>query len=267
MKNILTILLLLIGGQCALAQQDTIVYYKNHAPQATSQDADYQVIVRQKNKKISILQECSWKDNKWEVDKTEIIKLKKNGRYHINDGASHYKRSYKKIEGGYEVEEFNYVGKLRYKGLSRSMFPLHRVGQWQNLYNNKIVGISVYNNETMTKSYIIANNKHLPNNTYANADSLATYKNGKESYSKDLIRNVKYPVLSQENGITGRVLVLFAIDVNGSPSDIQILKGVDHHLNKAAVVAVKSCKDWTPAFKDGKPVKVYTIAPINFNLQ
>lgn len=267
MRILLTILLLLLSVQISFSQRDTIVYYKNHAPQATSQNAHNQVIVRHKNNKTSILQECSFKNGKWIVEQTELIKLKKNGRYNISEGSSHYERSYKKIKGGYEVEEFNYKGKLRYKGLSKSMFPLHRVGQWQNLNNGDVVGINVYKEETMTKSYIIANNKRLPTNTYANADSLATYKDGEETYSKDLARSVKYPLVCQQNGITGQVLVLFAIDENGSPSEIQILKGTDQYLNKAATVSVKSCKNWTPAFKDGKPVKVYSIVPVNFSLK
>lgn len=267
MRILLTTLIILISTQFAFTQQDTIVYYKKYTPIATSEGADQQIVIQAKNKKSSIMMTCSWKDNKWKVDKTEIIKLKKDGRYDVSNGTSHYKRSYKKIKDGYEVQEFNHEGKLRYKGLSRSMFPLHRVGQWQNLHDNNVVGINVYKEETMTKSYIIANNKHLPTNTYANADSLAIYKDGEEGYSKDLARNIEYPRISQENGITGRVLVLFAIDENGSPSEIQILKGADQYLNVAAATAVKSCKDWTPAFKDGKPVKVYSIVPVNFSLQ
>ncbi|BAX79941.1 energy transducer TonB [Labilibaculum antarcticum] len=257
----------MLSVQFSFSQRDTIVYYKKHSPIAASEAADQQIVIQQKNKKSSVMMSCSWNDNKWKVDKTEIIKLKKDGRYKISNSTSHYEWSYKKIKDGYEVQEFNHEGKLIHKGLSRSMFPLHRVGQWQNLHDDKVVGISVYKEETMTKSYIIADDKHLPTNTYANADSLAIYKDGEEGYSKDLARSLEYPRISQENGITGRVLVLFAVDENGSPSEIQILKGEDQYLNLAAATAVKSCKDWTPAFKAGKPVKVYSIVPVNFNLR
>ena len=267
MKNIIILIAIVLACNCAYAQQDTIVYYKNHTPIASSNGADQQVVIQQNNRMSSIMMTCSWKDNKWKVDKTEIIKLKKDGSYKVSNGTSHYMRSYKKIKDGYEVQEFNHEGKLRHKGLSRNRFPLHRVGQWQNLHDNKVVGISIYKEEAMIKSYIIANDKHLPTNTYANADSLAIYKDGEDGYEKAISETVEYPRICQENGITGRVLVLFAIDVNGSPSEIQILKGADHHLNVAAATAVKSCKDWTPAFKDGKPVKLYQIAPIDFELR
>jgi TonB family protein len=267
MKTILTTLFLLFCTQFAFTQQDTIVYYKKHSPIATSEGADQQIVIQRNNKMSSIMMTCSWKDSKWKVDKTEIIKLKKNGRYHMSDGTSHCERSFKKIKDGYEVQEFNHEGKLTYKGLSRSMFPLHRVGQWQNLLDNNVVGINVYNEETITKSYIIANNKHLPTNTYANADSLAIYKDREEGYSKDLARNIEYPRVCQENGISGRVLILFAVDENGSPSDFQILSETNQYFNQAAIAAVQACDKWKPAVQDNKAVKVYSIVPVNFSLR
>ena len=62
----------------------------------TSEGADQQVVIQKKNKKSSIKMSCSWNHDKWEVDKTEIIKLKKDNRYTISDGASHYERAYTK---------------------------------------------------------------------------------------------------------------------------------------------------------------------------
>ncbi len=267
MKNLLILISIVFTNYCAYAQQDTIVYYKNHAPIATSDGADQQVIVQQKNNKSSIMMTCSLKEGKWEIDKTELIKLKKENKYLIKDGEKRIVRSFKKLSGGYYVEEFNNKGEMRYRGLSKNKFPLHRVGQWQNLRDGKTVGINVYKDELMIQSYIISNNKHLPSNSYANADSIATYRGGEEAYTRELNNHIEYPQICQENGITGQVLVLFAINEYGKPSNIQILKGADQYLNQAAVKAVKSCDHWIPAQKDNKPVKLYQIAPINFMLQ
>ncbi|PKQ60532.1 hypothetical protein BZG02_18890 [Labilibaculum filiforme] len=267
MRTVLSFLFLLISTQFAFPQQDTIVYYKKYIPQTTCEGADQQIVIQRKNKLSSIMMTCSWKENKWKVDKTEIIKLQKDGSYKISNGSYCYQRSYKKINDGYEVQEFNHKGQLINKGLSRTRFPLHRVGQWQNLNDGDIVGISIYKEETMTKSYIISNEKHLPTNTYANADSLAVYTGGEEAYSKALANNIVYPTICQENGITGRVLVVFAINEHGIPTEIQILKGENQYFNEAAISAIQKCKDWTPAFKNGQVVKVYNIAPVNFKLQ
>ena len=49
--------------------------------------------------------------------------------------------------------------------------------------------------------------------------------------------------------------------------NIQILKGTEHYLNQAAINAVKSCRNWKPALKNNKPIKVYQIAPIDFQLR
>ena len=267
MKNILLLFAIVLTNYCTYGQQDTIVYYKNHAPITSSNGADQQIIIQQKNSKSSIMMTCSIKDGKWKIDKTEIIKFKKGNRYQISDGEHQITRCFKEVNGGYKVEEFNNKGEIRYKGLSKSKFPFHRVGQWQNLYNNKVVGIDVYKDELMTQSYITTNKKHLPTNSYANADSIATYQGGEKRYAQELNANIEYPRICQENGITGRVLVLFAINESGKPSNIQILKGTDHYLNQAAINAVKSCRNWKPALKNNKPIKVYQIAPIDFQLR
>lgn len=267
MKHILTTLFLLLSIQFIFAQKDTIVYYKNFVPQSSSEYADYQVIVRQQNKKTSILQKCALMDGKWKVLKTETLKLKENNCYLVSDEKSHYQRKFEKIEGGFLIEDYDNTGKLNYKGLSKTLFPLHREGQWQNFQNGKLVGINVYKNEFLTKSYLIGINKeHLPTNTLANADSLASYLKGNEKYPSVLAKNIKYPEICQKNSIEGRVLVLFAINMDGTPVDFQILSESDPYLNQAAIDAVIKSGKWKPAIKDGKPIKVYTIAPVNFKL-
>ena len=268
MKNFLTITILLIAVQIAFGQRDTVVYYKNRVPQLSFKNADSQVIVKQKNQKVSMMTWCSFEDGKWKVDKTETIRLKKNNTYQVSNGLKHYQRKFKKIPGGYQVEDYNHAGQLHTKGISKSLFPLHCHGQWLTYTDGIVTGIDTYKNGVIQKSYITDGKKNLfPTNTFANADVLAEYESGIDNFERDLVSNITYPVICQENGITGRVLILFGISENGSPCDIHIFKGADHYLNQAAAEAVKKCKHWKPAMKNGKPIKVYTIVPINFDLR
>ena len=267
MKNILIVFFILLLSKSLIAQNDTIVYYKNQAPCSNMHDADQQIVIQKKNEKTSIAITSVFDNGKWKLDKKETIKLIKENLYSVRNGMNRVFRSFKKIEGGYLVEELNNNGEVRYRGLSKSMFPLHRVGQWHNIYNNKVVGINVYNEELMTQSYIVFNGRNMPTNSYANADTLANYKGGENRFDMELAHRVEYPRICQENGITGCVLVLFAISESGIPTEIQILKKVDPYLDQAAVDAIKACNNWKPAIKDGKPVKVYSIAPINFQLR
>lgn len=53
--------------------------------------------------------------------------------------------------------------------------------------------------------------------------------------NKWLGKNVKYPVIAQENNIQGRVTVQFVIEKDGSITDVKVLRGVDPSLDKEAV--------------------------------
>ena len=85
--------------------------------------------------------------------------------------------------------------------------------------------------------------------------------------NKWLGKNVKYPVIAQENNIQGRVTVQFVIEKDGSITDVKVLRGVDTSLDKEAVRVVKSMPKWKPGKQRGKPVRVSYTVPINFRLQ
>ena len=85
--------------------------------------------------------------------------------------------------------------------------------------------------------------------------------------NKWLGKNVKYPVIAQENNIQRRVTVQFVIERDGSITDVKVLRGVDPSLDKEAVRVVKSMPKWKPGKQRGKPVRVSYTVPINFRLQ
>ena len=79
-------------------------------------------------------------------------------------------------------------------------------------------------------------------------------------------KNVKYPVIAQENGIQGKVFVQFVIEKDGSITNVKVLRGVDASLDKEAVRVVQSMPKWKPGKQRGKPVRVSYNVPINFRL-
>ena len=84
--------------------------------------------------------------------------------------------------------------------------------------------------------------------------------------NKWLGKNVKYPVIAQENNIQGRVTVQFVIERDGSITDVKVVRGVDASLDKEAVRVVQSMPKWKPGKQRGKPVRVAYTLPINFQL-
>ena len=267
MKNLFLILLFLLAAQLTRAQNDTIVYYKEHLSLTSMYGADRKVVVQKKNKNLSIMTTSSFKDGKWNIIRTHKIKLKKSGQYKVSDGKRRFIRSFSKIKGGFRVQDSSRFRLEKWEGLSRSLFPLSCVGKWTFFYQGKPISINIYKKEKLVESYFTINDKRYPTNSYANADSLSSYKGGMEKYIPDLAKKTIYPKSCQDSYITGKVLVLFCVNADGKLGDFQILTETDQRLNQAAVLAVVACNNWSPAIKDGKPIKIYNIIPINFKLK
>jgi len=87
------------------------------------------------------------------------------------------------------------------------------------------------------------------------------------SVQKWLQKNVKYPMIAQENNIQGKVFVQFVIEKDGSVSDVKIARSVDPSLDKEAIRVIKAMPKWKPGKQRGKPVRVSYTVPINFQLQ
>jgi len=82
-----------------------------------------------------------------------------------------------------------------------------------------------------------------------------------------LARNVKYPVIAQENGIEGRVYISFVVDKDGTIFDVNIVRGVDTSHDNEALRVVKTMPKWKPGQQGGKAVKVRYNVPISFDLR
>jgi protein TonB len=82
-----------------------------------------------------------------------------------------------------------------------------------------------------------------------------------------LARNIRYPVIDQENNISGRVIVQFVVDTDGSITDLQIVRGVSPTIDREARRVVESMPQWSPGMQRGRPVKVRYTLPIVFALK
>jgi len=80
-------------------------------------------------------------------------------------------------------------------------------------------------------------------------------------------QNLKYPIIAQENGISGRVFVQFDVNERGEITNAVVVRGVDPSLDKEALRVVKSSPKWTPGKQRGRPVRVRFTFPIVFQLQ
>lgn len=93
------------------------------------------------------------------------------------------------------------------------------------------------------------------------------FPGGMGALMKFLGSNIKYPVIAQENGISGRVICNFVVEKNGSITDVQVVRGVDPSLDKEAVRVIEDMPKWSPGQQRGKPVRVRFTLPVVFRLQ
>ena len=75
---------------------------------------------------------------------------------------------------------------------------------------------------------------------------------------------IKYPEEAIEKEITGRVLVEFFVETDGSVTFSQVLKSPHEVLSNEVIRVIKLSPKWTPATVKGKAVKVKYAIPVNF---
>ena len=87
-----------------------------------------------------------------------------------------------------------------------------------------------------------------------------------EQMNKHIRRNFRYPEISQEMGIQGRVLVNFIISEDGSITNIR-MRGPDKNLEGEAKRIISLLPAMIPGKQRGRPVRVPFSIPIVFRLQ
>jgi protein TonB len=105
------------------------------------------------------------------------------------------------------------------------------------------------------------------NKVFEVVEQMPLFPGGNGALMDFLRNNVKYPVVAQENGVQGRVVVAFVVEKDGSISDVHVLKSVDPSLDREATRVVKSMPRWQPGKQNGSAVRVKFNVPVSFKLQ
>ena len=100
-------------------------------------------------------------------------------------------------------------------------------------------------------------------------EDMPTFNGGDPAieFRKYIASNLEYPEIAAENGISGRVIVQFAVNAQGKLVDAVVVRSVDPAIDREAIRVVMGSPLWTPGRQRGKAVKVLFTFPINFVLQ
>lgn len=94
-----------------------------------------------------------------------------------------------------------------------------------------------------------------------------TYPGGEKAFRKYLEDNLRVPDQAMEAGVSGRPVVSFLIDKDGTVTDVKVERKVGYGMDEAAIRIIKGSKRWNPGMQNGKPVKVRYMIPISFSVQ
>ena len=98
-------------------------------------------------------------------------------------------------------------------------------------------------------------------------DQTAEFPGGNDSLLIHIARNIKYPSNESIQNIHGKVVCRFVINIDGSVSDIEVLRSLDPILDAVAINTIKTLPKFIPAKQNGKPVRSYYVIPIAFKLE
>ena len=92
-------------------------------------------------------------------------------------------------------------------------------------------------------------------------------KNPDESFRNYVNSNIRYPIKAAEKGITGRVIVEFIIEKDGSVSNAKVVQSAHPLLDNEVLGVITRCPKWSSGKHFGEPVRVSYQFPFIFALR
>ena len=92
------------------------------------------------------------------------------------------------------------------------------------------------------------------------------FPGGDEALLKWISNNLKYPTVTAENGVQGRIVVRFVVTESGEVGEVQLLSHLDTYCDREATRVIKALPKFSPGRQQGKPVKVWFQVPVIFEL-
>ena len=106
-----------------------------------------------------------------------------------------------------------------------------------------------------------------PSTIWDVVEQMPSFPGGYKKMLAYIEQNLRYPIVAEEMGLQGRVIIGIVVEKDGSLSDIKVAKSLEKAFDEEAVRAVKSMPNWIPGMQDGEPVRVKYIIPITFCLK
>jgi protein TonB len=97
-------------------------------------------------------------------------------------------------------------------------------------------------------------------------EETAAPKEGLPAFYQYVMKNLKYPQQARDAKTEGKVFVQFVINIDGSLSDIKVIKGIGNGCDEEAVRIIQGSPPWNPGKQKGVVVKQRYTLPFVFRL-
>lgn len=135
---------------------------------------------------------------------------------------------------------------------------------------NTITNIETTNltntNTTSTMSSETVIKTEMTSTVLNTAKEMPSFYGGKDALMEYLKNNIKPFSSDVEKGLSGKVILRFYIDTDGSVKNVEVLKDyIGGRCAEAAINAVKKMPKWKAGKQNDVPVKVYFTLPVTFD--
>lgn len=101
---------------------------------------------------------------------------------------------------------------------------------------------------------------------YSIVDKMPQYPYGEKALGEFISQQIRYPIEARQEGIEGRIVCSFIVAVDGTISNIEVVKGIHPQLNREAMRVLNLMSKWTPGERNGEKVNVKCLLPIDFHI-
>lgn len=120
---------------------------------------------------------------------------------------------------------------------------------------------------TINTTAMAQNKKTSNDKVFEKVEDMPEFPGGEQAMMDFVGKNVQYPKEAMEKEISGRVLVGFIVEKDGSVNEVKIVRGIGGGCDEEAVRVVKAMPKWKPGKQDGKTVRVSYTMPFFFKMQ
>jgi len=100
---------------------------------------------------------------------------------------------------------------------------------------------------------------------HLDVDQMPVFNQDFKSFESWVASEIIYPEEAIQEGITGTPWISFVVEIDGSVSNVKVLRSVFEPIDNEAVLIVKQSPKWIPGKIENVAVRTYCTVPVKFN--